>query len=178
MGFNFSPFPGLQTERYILRPLDVEDENDIFFLRSDSHNNEFLDRPIARSVEDARQFIFSIADGIKHGDAILWVIEGINGPSFLGTICLWKISEKDKKAEIGYELLPAHHGKGIMQEVIPAVISWAFNSLGLKLVEAELSTSNVKSLKLLEKNNFRRNKIFDEGKLVSYQLINPDEAHK
>ena len=28
---NFSPFPGLKTDRLILRRLTIEDENEIFF---------------------------------------------------------------------------------------------------------------------------------------------------
>ncbi len=72
----------------------------------------------------------------------------------LGTICLWKISKDEAKAEIGYELLPENHGKGIMQEVIPRVLQFGFEEIKLEMIEAELSPRNLKSVRLLEKNNF------------------------
>jgi RimJ/RimL family protein N-acetyltransferase len=35
-----------------------------------------------------------------------------------------KISREDATAEIGFELLPENHGKGIMQEVLRGVFNW------------------------------------------------------
>jgi RimJ/RimL family protein N-acetyltransferase len=93
---------------------------------------------------------------------------------FLGSICLWKISREEAKAEIGYELLPENHGKGIMQEVIPEVIRFAFENMKLHSIEAELSPRNVKSVKLLEKNGFSVKTLFNNGKpdSVIYALEN------
>ena len=77
------------------------------------------------------------------------------GTRFLGSICLWKISREDATAEIGFELLPENHGKGIMQEVIPEVIQFGFEETKLQTIEAEVSPRNLKSVRLLEKNNFK-----------------------
>ena len=57
-------------------------------------------------------------------------------------------------AEIGFELLPENHGKGIMQEVIPRVVQFGVEEMKLETIEAELSPRNLKSVRLLEKNNF------------------------
>ena len=54
---NFTPFPNLTTERLILRQVEIEDENEIFLLRSDSKVNKYLDRSIAKTIDDTWQFI-------------------------------------------------------------------------------------------------------------------------
>src|SRR6266704_332294 len=140
---SFTPFPFLTTENYALRNLTPEDAQDIFALRSSDEINKYLDRPKANTLDDALSFISKIIDGIAK-----------NGARFLGSICLWKISREEAKAEIGYELLPENHGKGIMQEVIPRVIQFGFKEMKLQTIEAELSPRNLKSVRLLEKNNF------------------------
>jgi ribosomal-protein-alanine N-acetyltransferase len=150
----FTPFPFLTTKNYSLRNLQLDDEHEIFALRSDDVINQYLDRRKANSLDDARSFISKIIDGVGKNEAIFWVVTPKDSARFLGTICLWNISKEEAKAEIGYELLPENHGKGIMQEVIPGVIQYAFEVMRLHWIEAELSPRNVKSVKLLEKNRF------------------------
>ncbi len=70
---------------------------------------------------------------------------------------------EDATAEIGYELLPENHGKGIMQEVIPRVIQFGFEEMKLQTIEAELSPRNLKSVRLLEKNNFKLAEVNEEN---------------
>ncbi len=151
---SFIPFSDLATERLTLRQLSIEDENEIFALRSDDEVNKFLDRPKANSIEDARQFINKINDNIAKAQAILWAITWKDNFKLMGTICLWKISKEDARAEIGYELIPYWQGKGIMQEAMTKIIEYGFEQIKLQSITAELSPCNVRSVRLLEKNNF------------------------
>ena len=57
---------------------------------------------------------------------------------------------------IGYELLPQQQGKGIMKEVMPVVLEYGFNMMGLRSIVAELQAGNVRSVHLLEKHDFVR----------------------
>jgi len=173
----FTPFPFLTTKNYSLRNLQFADEHEIFALRSDDLINQYLDRPKANSLDDARSFISKIMDGIAKNESIFWVVTPTDSARFLGTICLWNISRAEAKAEIGYELLPENQGKGIMQEVIPGVIQYAFEVMRLRSIEAELSPRNVKSVKLLEKNGFVLTRAHSNGNpdLVIYAL-NADDA--
>ncbi len=41
-----------------------------------------------------------------------------------------------------------------MQEVIPRIIQFGFEELKLQTIQAEVSPRNLKSVRLLEKNNF------------------------
>jgi len=151
---SFTPFPFLTTENYSLRNLMPADEQEIFALRSSDEINKYLDRPKANTLDEARNFITKIINGIAKNESIFWVVTPKDESKLLGTICLWKISKEEAKAEIGYELLPENHGKGIMQEVIPIVLQFGFEEIKLEMIEAELSPRNLKSVRLLEKNNF------------------------
>ena len=159
----FTPFPELATARFRLRQLTEDDENEIFALRSDDFINQYLDRPKANTLDDARNFVSTITNGIAKNEAIFWVVTPKDEARFLGTICLWKISREEEKAEIGYELLLENHGKGIMQEVIPRVIQFGFEEMKLRTIEAELSPRNLKSVRLLEKNNFKLAEVNEEN---------------
>ena len=139
------------------------DEQEIFALRSSDEINKYLDRPKANTLDEARNFITKIINGIAKNESIFWVVTPKDESKLLGTICLWKISKDEAKAEIGYELLPENHGKGIMQEVIPRVLQFGFEEIKLEMIEAELSPRNLKSVRLLEKNNFTLAEVNEEN---------------
>jgi len=151
---DFIPFPNLYTERLCLRQLSMKDENEVFLLRSDETVNKYLNRQPAKSIQDARHHIQRLNDGFAKKESIIWAITEKNNDTLIGSICFWKISPDEAKAEIGYELLPIHQGKGIMQEALSPVIQYGIEKMKLKSIEAELSPQNIKSIKLLESNGF------------------------
>jgi [ribosomal protein S5]-alanine N-acetyltransferase len=157
----FIPFPVLLTAHFRLRELHMSDEHEIFILRTDEGVNRFLDRPLASSIEDVRRFIQNITENLAKGEAILWAIEPHGGGALVGTICFWNISWPDAKAEIGYELLPRHQGKGVMKEVLPVVVEYGFGAMGLGMITAEMSEGNVRSARLLERHGFVRDGMHD-----------------
>src|SRR5205823_8753450 len=130
------------------------DEQEIVGWGASGEINRYLDRPRANALDDAGNVIAKIKNGIAKNESIFWVVTPKDESKFLGSICLWKISREEAKAEIGFELLPENHGKGIMQEVIPRIIQFGFEEMKLQTIEAELSPRNLKSVRLLEKNNF------------------------
>lgn len=152
--FNFTPFPNLSTERFRLRQLRIEDDNEVFAIRSDENVAEYLDRPKAISIDDARQFIMKINDGIAKNVWIYWAIVPQNDNKLVGTICFWNISEDKSTAEIGFELSPDAQGKGIMQEVLPEIIKYGFEKMNLQAIEGDVDPQNIKSMKLMEKYGF------------------------
>ncbi|MFT3910832.1 MAG: GNAT family N-acetyltransferase [Ferruginibacter sp.] len=150
------PFLSATTERTYLRQLTIADTEAIFKLRSDDRVNEFLDRPRTQSLEEATRFIEKINSGIDKNEWYYWAITLREDPSLLiGTVCLWNFTGDRSVAEIGYELDPAQHGKGIMQEAIKAVLDLSFNKIKLKTIKAYTHINNLNSSKLLEKFNFK-----------------------
>jgi len=179
LNLNFPSFPNLTTSRLTLRQLKADDANEIFLIRSDASVNQYLDRPKANSIEDARIFIEKIRVGMLKKDSLYWAITLKNDSKLIGTVTLWNISVEEMKGEIGYELLPAFQGKGIMQEAIAEVLAFGFEKIGLKKIEAFTHARNEKSVRLLMRNNFSRDaelenelKQTDEfGEMVTYSLV-------
>jgi ribosomal-protein-alanine N-acetyltransferase len=156
MSLSFSPFPQLITERLSLRQLSLKDAEEIFALRSDEIVNKHLNRPKATSIEDAIAFINKINFAIDANQSIFWSICFKGESQLIGTICLWNFLEEENKAEIGYELLPQFHGKGIMQEAFLKVVEFGFQTLELNSIEAWTTVPNNGSIKILERNHFKR----------------------
>ena len=181
---NFTPFPNFITERLILRQLKIEDENEIFLLRSDEEVAKFLDRPRVKNIDEARQFIYKISDGIAKNEWILWAITLKNENKLIGTICLWNISEEHSNAEIGYELLPHYQGKGIMQEALTIAVEYGFKNMKLQSIEAFVDPDNLASIKLIKRNSFIWNANFKDNNnsecktMVIYKLLNNQVLYK
>jgi ribosomal-protein-alanine N-acetyltransferase len=154
---DFTPFPTLSTERLNLRQLEPADENEVFSLRSNNIVRQYLDRPKANSVEDAKKFIERIKKGIAANQWLYWAVTTKNDKKLIGTVCLWNISKEKNSAEIGYELLPEHHGKGLMQEAVAKIVDFSFKTMKLDSLEAYTHPENSKSTMLLERNGFKYN---------------------
>lgn len=152
MDTNFSPFPTLKTERLVLRCLELDDAEAIQKLRSDVRVNEFLDRPASKNLDEADEFILKIKNAIKKEESFYWVIT--HDSVQIGTICLWNLDFENDIAELGYELMPEAQGKGFMSEAIKMIIKFAFEMIQVKIITALPKAENIKSIRLLEKNNF------------------------
>jgi len=171
LALNFTPFPVLTTERLTLRRIGIKDKKEIFLLRTDEAVNKFLDRPKAASIEDAIEFIHKINNGIDNNELISWVINFKNHPILMGTIGLWNISKENCSAEIGYELNPKFQGKGIMQEAFPKVVSFGFEIMKLRTIEAYTTDENKRSINLLEKNGFKMSGSFKDINDASTNIV-------
>lgn len=164
-----------------MRSLTKKDAVQIFELRTDDEVNKYLDRPRAENIDDALKFIQRINDGIKNQEWYYWGIAQKDDKKIVGTICIWNIILDKRKAEIGYELLPAFQGKGIMREVLGPVIDFGFESLRMASLDAFLHTNNVKSISVLENFGFKRDlpaeSIMEpadkDRKIIIYKLDNP-----
>lgn len=71
---NSATFPILTTERLTLRQLSIDDQQDIFALRSDPRINEFLDRQLCKTNEEAINFIKKVNDNIEKDNTYYWAI--------------------------------------------------------------------------------------------------------
>jgi [ribosomal protein S5]-alanine N-acetyltransferase len=171
---HFLPFPILKTERLTLRQLLINDEEEIFTLRSDSEINKYLDRPLSNTIEDARNFINNVNENIHKNIALYWAITLSDSNTFVGTICLYGFSNENDNCEIGYELLANFQGQGIMKEAVEKVIDHAFNTIKVQKMEAFLHRDNQRSINLLEKLLFINSNKPDEKtpELIGYHLTN------
>lgn len=91
---------------------------------------------------------------LAEGTGIWWAVCDRRTATFLGAIGLNDLKAVHRKAEIGFWLLRAHWGKGIMSDVLPHVLRHAFGDMGLHRVEAIVETDNRASGRLLARHGF------------------------
>jgi [ribosomal protein S5]-alanine N-acetyltransferase len=153
---NLTAFPILKTERLTLRRLSIDDQQDIFALRSDAEINKYLGREPSRTIEDAINFIKKVNENIEKNNSFYWVITLTKTKTFVGTICLFDFSDEKNSCEIGYELMTKVQGQGIMKEAAEKVIEFAFQALQFQKIVAFTHNGNQNSTKLLTKLSFVR----------------------
>lgn len=181
---NFHPFQNLETERLLLRRIDVNDADAVLELRGNPETMKYIPRPLAKNREDALEHIAMIEAKIESNEGINWGITLKNNPKLIGIIGHYRIRPQDYRSEIGYMLLPDFHGKGIISEAIKAVVNYGFKEMKLHSIEAILDPDNLGSEKVLQKNGFvkeahlKENEYY-EGRFldtVIYSLLNKNES--
>lgn len=150
----------LETSRLILKGINENHTEDILKIRSNPEVNKFVKRVSPKTNYDALQFILTIKERVQNNQTVYWGISLKDRLNLIGTICLWNFSEDRKTAEVGYELLPEYHRRGIMSEALNAVLDFGFNDLHLQEIVAITNKINENSKGLLVKHNF----ILQEGK--------------
>jgi ribosomal-protein-alanine N-acetyltransferase len=154
MDFNFTPFPELETERLLLRKATKKDVPVILFLRSDPNVNKYIKRPVPKNEDEAEVFLNKVNKGVDDGENIYWAITQKGTTKMLGAISLWNFSADRKKAEVGYDLNPEFHNRGIMSEALVAAVDFGFNTLNFELIDAYTHFENESSKRMLVKNGF------------------------
>lgn len=145
------------TDRLILRTLTEFDSFEVLGIRSHPVINQFLHRDSPRNTFEALDFILNIQRKSANGEIFFLGIALQNKPELIGTICLWNFSGDRKTAELGYELLPEYHGKGIMSEAVTFILNYGFEDLNVSKIEAFTNKNNLNSIQLLQKFNFALN---------------------
>ena len=145
------------TDRLILRTLTEFDSFEVLGIRSHPVINQFLHRDSPRNTFEALDFILNIQRKSANGEIFFLGIALQNKPELIGTICLWNFSGDRKTAELGYELLPEYHGKGIMSEAVTFILNYGFEDLNVSKIEAFTNKNNLNSIQLLQKFNFTLN---------------------
>ena len=141
----------IETERLRLRPVTVNDTglmlaiwNDPAFIRNVS------DRGI-RTIEQAREAIEGGAQKLfeDYGYGPYCMSLKTDG-TMIGICGLFK-RENLEDPDIGFGVLPDYCGEGFAGEAAVAVVDYARNELGIKMLTAIVSPTNAPSIGLIEK---------------------------
>ena len=158
-----NPFQTLHTARLVLRQITTNDAAALFAMRSDVNAMQYLDRPRAKSIEDAYKLIASIATAQENNDGITWAVTLKDDPRLIGTVGYYRLKKEHHRAEIGYMLHPAHWRKGIMTEACTCVLDFGFGILKFHSIEADINPNNTASITMIEKLGFKKEAHFVEN---------------
>lgn len=167
------PFPNLETERLILRQINIDDAPEVFAIRSHPINTKYTARESAKTMEDALMHIRKLIHGMENDEWINWTLTLPGIDQAIGFIGFWNYHETLSQVDIGYELHPDYHGKGYMTEAMKVVLAFGLENLGIETINAELHRDNMKSLNLLKRYDFVQDESFhleDEEDIILWQL--------
>ena len=144
-------YPIAETERLLLRPVTLDDAEEMFEYASDRENTRYT-FPTNQSLEETKNNIaqFYLANPLGR-----WGIELKSNGKFIGTIDLHKIVPALKRAAIGYIINKKYWNQGLTTEANRAVIELAFEKIGMNKLSALHDKDNPASGKVMEKSGMR-----------------------
>ena len=95
-----------------------------------------------------------------------FVIEAPGTRQLVGTVGFHTISELHRTAEISYDVIPSHWGKGIATAACRAATVWGFEVRGWHRIQGTAVLANLASQRVLERCGFQR-----EGLLRNFRMI-------
>lgn len=144
----------IETERLILRKFKKGDHLDMF--------NNWCSReavaysagwPVHRSINDTKALLDYWINEYKNDYIFNWIIELKDGPA-IGSITVIKKDIRNKVCEIGYNIGDEYWNNGYATEAIKGVIKYLFKYFDT--ITAECFLFNNPSIRVLEKNNFKK----------------------
>jgi len=148
-------FPVLHSDRLDFTQMRAIHASDILYIYGEKKLAEFENIKILINEQEALEFIdrFQIRFNEKKG--IRWAISIKGEKQVIGTIG-FKGYIPLHKAFVGYEIHPDFGGKGYATEALATAVKYAFDSLDLQRIEAEVMPGNLASERVLAKNGFKR----------------------
>jgi ribosomal-protein-alanine N-acetyltransferase len=152
------PFPALATPRLQLREIVASDAPALLAIHSDRETMKWFGTDPLVDLEGAGRVIAGFAHmralpspgvrwGIVHADPE-------HGSALLGTCGVFRWNRGWRTCLTGYELARHAQGHGYMAEALRAVFGWAFDTLAVERIEAQVHPLNAPSLALLKKLGF------------------------
>ncbi|HGA0511258.1 GNAT family N-acetyltransferase [Bacillus pacificus] len=153
----------LETERLILRWLDIKDAPFILELVNDSAWIQFIGNKGVRTLEDATNYIVNgpidMYNKLGFG---LYLVERKEDLTPLGMCGLIK-RDSLEDVDIGFAFLEEFRSKGYGYESAYAVIEYGVQKLGLNRIVAITTIDNINSGKLLEKVGLKFEEIISDS---------------
>ncbi|CCN84185.1 putative Acyl-CoA N-acyltransferase [Vibrio nigripulchritudo SFn27] len=144
----------IETERLILRALSENDAQDLYNIFSDHQVMKYWNCAPWDGLDVATQFIKTSRESMNNNKELTLGIYLKDSGKLLGKIMLFNLEQESRRAEIGFGISRNFWGKGVVFEAASAVVEYAFNSLELRRIEAEIDPLNVASGNALERLGF------------------------
>jgi RimJ/RimL family protein N-acetyltransferase len=163
----------LTTEALELRPCAAGDLDVLLRLWTNPAVRRFLfdDREVSR--EEALHFIERSETCFREEGYGLWLFFEKGDPSLAGFSGLLRSPEGE--ASLIFGTRPDLDGRGYAFQAAAAVVDYAFGTLGIARVVADVDEPNAASIRVLEKLGMRRTgrSIVNERPLMDYEIENP-----
>lgn len=162
--------PTIPTARLSLRWLTREDIPALATIFGDPEVCRFWSHAALPDLAAAEALHDHIMSCFAARSLFQWGIAEGETDAIIGTCTLGGISPAHRRAEVGFALARAVWGKGYIAEALPALIGFAFESLDLHRLEADVDPRNERSIRAIERVGFQREGYLRERYHVNGEL--------
>jgi len=156
-GFDWGEqLPTLPSQRVTLRWLRDEDAADVFAVFRDPQVMRYWSTPPLSDLAAAQALIREIHELFRLRTLFQWGISSQSNDAILGTCTLFHLDWAHRRAEVGFALGRRYWGQGFASDAVELLIGFAFDTLDLHRLEADVDPRNDRSLRLLERQGFQR----------------------
>jgi len=148
--------PIITTPRLVLRWISEDDIDSLYAIFSDPQVMRYWSTVPLPNREAAAELQREIAEGNESEKMFKWGVALRDSGSVIGTATLFNLNLDNGRAELGYAMGRAYWGKGYMNEALEALVSHAFEVMGLRRLEADVDPRNAASIRTLERLGFQR----------------------
>ena len=181
----FSDMPMIETEKAILRKMNITDAKDMFEYSSNKEVTKYLSYDHT-SIEDAEKYMQNNVAKYAQGECMIWGVEYKENRKYIGACGFTHWDTENSSAEIAYTLTQSYWGKGIMSEIVDKLLEFGFEKMQLNRIEARCLSENDKSVRIMEKNNMKfegvlREQIYSKGKhrdIKMYSILKKEYQKK
>jgi RimJ/RimL family protein N-acetyltransferase len=162
------PVSNVETERLLLRPFTSADFASLYAYQSRPDVTRYLlwDPRTEDQVRGALEKKIAAMAIVSDGDFLALAAELKETGAVVGDFTLGLLSREHACGELGYIIHPDHQGRGYATEGGRAILSIAFDDLGLHRVIGGIEPRNVASARVLEKLGMRREAHFVENEYL------------
>jgi [ribosomal protein S5]-alanine N-acetyltransferase len=146
----------ISTDRLIIRLVEHSDLPALLEVNNNDAVTRYLPYDSWKSMDDAQAWYERAMT--RHETGIVWqfVIVLRESGRAIGTCLFFNFDEPSHRAETGYVLGQVYWSKGYGHEAMKGLVAYAFDTLNLRRLEAQVDPRNVASCKLLERLGFER----------------------
>jgi RimJ/RimL family protein N-acetyltransferase len=148
--------PTIITPRLQLRWLEHEDIAALWDVFSDPEVCRYWSHPAMTDRSAATALRDEIVHCFAKRTLFQWGIAERATNRVVGTCTLAGLASGHRRAELGYALARHAWGQGYIAEALPALFAFAFETLGLHRLEADVDPRNARSVRALERLGFQR----------------------
>lgn len=148
-------WPYLETDSLALRPLSLNDAEDMFEYAQDPRVSQYLSWEPHISPEASGEFLRGVLARYIQGVPAPWGIEHRSDQKLIGTCGFLSCNLTHHYADIGYLLAPSYWYHGYATEAARAIIDYGFRELALHRIEAQCRIENQASARVMEKVGMR-----------------------
>lgn len=162
--------PELTAKRIRLRGFRADDLDDFYAVHADPRVMRYWSFPAWTQRSQAHARFASAMAGRDPDQLLCWAIAERSDDRLIGGVTLFAIDRAQGRAEIGYSLRSDRWGRGLAREALQLALAHAFDTLGLRRVEADIDPRNSASCGLAERMGFMREGVLRERWLVAGEL--------